>query len=498
MLWKPRNLDGEQGWKGMAVLIRYWRWIAGILVIFAFASLLLTKNKADGATPSGQYETLIVDRGLISQTVATSGSVRPLVTVQVGSQLSGQVAELFADFNSEVAKGDLVARIDPQTFQTRVEAARAEKAVATASLTARRADLRRAGAFVAQRKSDLDRYQSLGEDAGISAIEMDAIRAQYSAAVADLDAARAQVENAKATVVQRTASLQQAEVDLERTQIRSPIDGVVILRSVDVGQTVAASLSAPVLFEIAQDLSSIQIEADVNEADIGSVSKGDQVSFTVDAYPGRKFFGSVQTVRLAPNELQNVVTYTVIIHAENPGRVLYPGMTATLEIITGQREDALRIPNTAARFEPANTAALLAESDGGNRRRGGDGGGRIAALTEQLNLTDGQQRELQAKMRELFANSGSNRGGGRPGNGDRSKRINSILRSVLTNDQWQEYQAGQKDRPRPKTIWVLDEDGKISPRRVRLGIADGSHTEIVDGGLNVGDAVIIRENAPRS
>ena len=216
----------------------------------------------------------------------------------------------------------------------------ADKAVAAASLTARRADLRRAEAFVAQRKSDLDRYQSLGADAGISEIEMDAIRAQYSAAVADLDAARANVANAEATVIQRQAALQQSEVDLTRTEIRSPIDGVVILRSVDVGQTVAASLSAPILFEIAQDLSRIQIEADVNEADIGVVSQGDAVSFTVDAYPSRQFSGHVETVRLAPTELQNVVTYTVIIHADNPGRVLYPGMTATIEIVTGSREDA--------------------------------------------------------------------------------------------------------------------------------------------------------------
>ncbi|GJL94942.1 MAG: hypothetical protein DHS20C05_13470 [Hyphococcus sp.] len=479
-------------------LRKNWRWIAGFVAFAVFTVFFMARNGADGAAPTSLYETVTVDRGAISQTVATSGAVRPLVTVQVGSQLSGQVAELLADFNSEVSEGDLIARIDPQTFQTRVEAARAEKAVAEATLKARRAELRRADAFLAQRKSDLDRYEGLGEEAGLAEIEMDNIRAQYRAAVADLDSARAQIANAEATVLQRTASLEQAEVDLTRTEIRSPIDGVVISRSIDVGQTVAASLSAPVLFEIAQDLSRIQIEADVNEADIGAVSKTNPVSFTVDAFPGRAFSGTVETVRLAPTELQNVVTYTVIIHADNPGRILYPGMTATVEIITGAREDTLRIPNAAARFEPSNAQDLLAAAGGQPRgnRQGGRQGGRIAALTEQLDLSGDQQEELQTKMREAFANSRPGPGG--PNAGARQKRINSILKSVLSEDQWNEFQSTQRDRPQPKTIWVVNDDGNIEPRRVRLGIADSTYTEIFGGNLEPGDAVIIREAAPQS
>ncbi len=494
----------------MSALRSNWRWIAMGAALVIAAGFLFLREHADGAAPNRDYETAGADRGPISQTVATSGSVRPLVTVQVGSQLSGQVAELFADFNSEVAAGDLIARIDPQTFQTRVEAARAEKSVASASLMARRADLRRAEAFVTQRKSDLERYEGLGEEAGLAEVELDAIRAQYQAAVADLDAARAQVENAAATVIQREAAVVQAEVDLGRTEIRSPIDGVVISRSVDVGQTVAASLSAPILFEIAQDLSQIQLEADVNEADIGAVSKGDPVSFTVDAYPARSFTGSVAIVRLAPTELQNVVTYTVIIHADNPGRLLYPGMTATVEIITGQRADSLRIPNAAARFEPENAAALKGGDNGDGRRGGGQGrqGGRIAALAEQLDLSDAQQNDLQTKMQEAFAGggSGTRRAAGRPGSnagpdagqGQRRKKMDAILKSVLTDDQWQKYQTEQKDRPQPKTIWVLNANGDIEPRRVRLGIADGSYTEIAGGNLKEGDAVIVRKASPRS
>ncbi len=476
----------------MPTLGKNWSWILIPVIVVIVGVLLFTRNGADGAAPSNRFETVVVDRGAISQTVSTSGAVRPLVTVQVGSQLSGQVAELFADFNSEVSEGDLIARIDPQTFQTRVEGARAEKAVASASLIARHAELRRAEAFVAQRKADLDRYEGLGEEAGLAEIEMDALRAQYSAAVADLDAAHAQVSNAEAAVLQRTATLEQAEVDLGRTEIRSPIDGVVILRSVDVGQTVAASLSAPVLFEIAQDLSRIQIEADVNEADIGAVSKGDTVTFSVDAYPGRDLTGVVETVRLAPTELQNVVTYTVIIHADNPGRILYPGMTATVEIVTGLREDTLRISNAAARFEPADAAERSTDMRG--PRSGNRGGRRLAALSEQLDLTDDQQQELQSRMQELFA--GGPGAGANPG--DRQKRMNAMLKKILTPAQWDNYQAAQKDRPRPKTIWVLSADGDVEPRRVRLGIADGTHTEVAGGDLDVGDVVITRENMARS
>lgn len=489
----------------MALLSKNWKWLSAAVALIALVGFFVLRGGADGAAPTSAYETIAIDRGSINQSVATSGSVRPLVTVQVGSQLSGQVAELLADFNSEVKEGDLIARIDPQTFQTRVEAAVAEKAVAEATLNARRADLRRAQAFVTQRKSDLDRFQGLGEEAGLSEVELDEVRTLYRAAIADQDSAAAQVANAEATVIQRVATLDQAEVDLARTEIRSPIDGVVILRSVDVGQTVAASLSAPVLFEIAQDLSRIQIEADVNEADIGAVSKDDPVSFTVDAYPDRTFSGLVQTVRLAPIELQNVVTYTVIIHADNPGRVLYPGMTATVEIITGQREDTLRIPNAAARFTPSNASELLASAgtanDTGNRRRGG--GGRIGALAEQLDLTTDQEQQIQSRMRALFQGGGGGPGqGGQRGQGgqggDRQKRIEAIFKSVLNEEQFKKYQASQTDRPTPKTVWVVNAEGEIEPRRIRLGIADGSYTEVAGGPIEEGDAIIVREASPRS
>lgn len=476
------------------------KWLAPVILVIGGALFFFNRDGAEGAAPSGEYQSALVDRGAINQSVATSGAVRPLVTVQVGSELSGRVEALFADFNSEVKIDQIIARIDPQTFQTRVAAARAEKAVAVASLTARKADYRRSNALLAQRKSDYDRFKGLEGEAGLSAQELDGFKAQYMAAQADVESARAQVANASAVVEQRSASLQQAEVDLKRTEIRSPIDGVVIQRSVDVGQTVAASLSAPILFEIAQDLSRIQIEADVNEADIGAIASGNAVTFTVDAYPGRNFTGEVQTVRLAPIELQNVVTYTVIINADNPGRILFPGMTATVEIITGQREDTLRIPNAATRFEPVNAEALLAsaQADQGQPQRGRGGGGRFAGFTEGLDLSDEQQEELQKRMGALFAGARGGGGGGGNAGGDRRQKMQAIFRSVLTKEQWQTFEASQRNRPQRKTVWVLDAADTIKPRSVFLGLSDGAFTEIARGDLEEGDRVIIRKSAGQS
>lgn len=479
------------------LLARPWRLAAAGAAVLGLVLLVLARGGTSGAAGDGAYETALVDRGPVTQTVATSGSVRPLVTVQVGSQLSGQVKDLFADFNSEVTAGQLIARIDPQTFRTRVEAARADRDVAAATLSVRKAEIDRARALLAQRKSDLDRLAGLGPEGGVAEIEVDAARAQFQAAKADLAAARAQQVNAEALVAQRAAALEQAEVDLERTEIRSPINGVVIKRSVDVGQTVAASLQAPVLFEIAQDLSHIQIEADVNEADIGVVAQGNPVSFTVDAYPDRKFTGRVETVRLAPTELQNVVTYTVVIHADNPGKILFPGMTATVEIITGARQNALRVPNAAARFLPSGVEAPAAQGNGGGPG-GQSGGGRMDELAETLDLSDAQRNDLQSRMRELFA--GARTQSGQPGlnPGERRKRFEAVLKSVLNNEQWEQYQSMQRAGVRFGTVWVLTEADKLEPRRVRLGLSDGTYTEILDGDLAEGDPVVLRENRAAS
>lgn len=457
----------------------------GAIVVAAAAVFFLPRFAASETTsPAGGFQTIALERGDINRSVSTSGTVEPLVTVEVGSQLSGKLIEVLVDFNDEVTEGQLLARIDPDTFQSRVEASQAQLNIARANLSVQRAGVARAEANLKRQQSDLARFEPLLEENAIAEIEVDATRSAYEQALADVKSAKAQVENAEAVVVQQQASLRQAQVDLDRTEIRAPINGVVVLRNVDVGQTVAASLQAPVLFEIAQDLSKIQIEADVNEADIGSVREGNTVSFSVDAFPNRNFTGEVRQVRLAPTEEANIVSYTVIINADNPGKILYPGMTASVEITTGKREDVLRIANSALRFKPENAE----ENAGRGNRNGGDrGNGRMERLAQQLELTDDQQKELQEKMRALFS-------GGRP-QGDVRTAMNKVIRSVTTPEQWEKYQEQQKANTeyRPGVLYVLDESGEPAARRVRFGIADTRYTEVRTENLQEGDQIIQRQ-----
>jgi len=288
---------------------------------------------------------------------------------------------------------------------------------------------------------------------------------------------------------------------------------VVIERAVDVGQTVAASFSAPVLFQIAQDLSEIQVEASVDEADIGGIAEGNQVSFTVDAYPNREFQGRVAQIRLAPVELNNVVTYTVIINAANPGRRLLPGMTANVELITGERADVLRVPNRALRFRPRGVEAGSGAGQQGGQGRGSGGGANRGAeqlrqLTEQLDLTEEQQAKvregfqaMRQRMRGFFQNA-ANGGGQIDRNAIRERfqaETQRIMAGVLTPEQMTKYQQIQRERANIRTasLWMMNADGAPEQKRVRLGIADGQFSEVIDG-LDVGDKVIIRQNASQN
>lgn len=307
-----------------------------------------------------EVETALVTRGEVRRVVATSGAVRPLVTVEVGSQLSGQIREIYAENGAAVRRGQEIARIDPRTFATRVQEAEAAVQVAEAGVLLQRAGVARAEANLRQAQREFDRAQSLHARGNASQAALDAALAAFEAAEAELAIAQAEGANAEATLQQRKAALESARIDLDRTFIRSPIDGVVIERSVEVGQTVAASFSAPKLFTIAQDLTRIQIDAQVDEADIGQVEPGQPVSFTVDAYPERGFTGTVEQIRLAAVTLQNVVTYTAVIAAENPDGRLLPGMTANVEILTALRRDVRIVPNEALRFRPRGGATRLA------------------------------------------------------------------------------------------------------------------------------------------
>ena len=351
------------------------RWtLAGIVGLAAAgAALWWWQRDADGAVT---YRTAKIERGALQAVVSASGTVSAVSQVQVGSQVSGQIKELLVDFNSEVKAGQLIARIDPESFEYRlrqartdVEAARASVLTAQANVQNALAQVSRAQVEVAEAQRDLDRKLGLVAQNFISPAEADTARSKVATLDASLKAVQAQVRvaeaqerNAEAIVRQRQAQLDQARVDVERTQIRSPVDGIVIKRSIELGQTVAASLQAPELFVIARNLSDMQVEAAIDEADISRVLLQQKVAFTIDAFPGRNFEGSVKQVRKAATSTQNVVTYTVVVGFANPGLALLPGMTANVRIVTDTREAVLKVPNAALRvriagLEPAASGA---------------------------------------------------------------------------------------------------------------------------------------------
>ena len=285
------------------------------------------------------FRTAKVERGPITATVSSTGTLNPVTSVQVGTQVSGQIQQLFVDFNSPVKKGELIARIDPETFTYRLRQAEAD-------LESSRSSVGRAQVAQVIADRDLKRTKELVARNFVSPAELD--RAQST-----FDLAAAEVRTAQAVVQQRAAQVATARVDLSRTEIRAPVDGVVIKRSVDVGQTVAASLQAPELFVIAKDLRDMQVDTSIDEADVGRVKPGLRATFTVDAFPGRQFSGEVRSVRKAAQNVQNVVTYIAIISANNERGELLPGMTANVRIVTDTRDSVLKVPNAALRFRPA-------------------------------------------------------------------------------------------------------------------------------------------------
>ncbi|MBT8071705.1 MAG: efflux RND transporter periplasmic adaptor subunit [Gammaproteobacteria bacterium] len=474
------------------------------IAVIAVAFFWLGNDKNSIAS-TRQIETAEIDTGDIKRTVATSGSVRPLITVEVGSQVSGQIKEIFVDFNSEVLQDQLLAVIDPQSFESRVLQNRADLRVASSNVIVQQANIDRAKANLRRAKLEYERAEPLSKQGTLSISELDAALATYDSAKADLTMAEAQLVNALAARDQREASLESAEIDLERTKIRSPIDGVVIERAVDQGQTVAASLSSPILFNIARDLTRIQIEANVDEADIGNVRQDNEVTFTVDAFPDMEFNGEVNQVRLAPNEANNVVTYTVIITADNPARKLLPGMTAIVEIVTGKSENVLRVSNDAIRFKPATGSELAkkseaAQGEGGAARGRSRGGPDMAQLQASLKLDDSQVRAIETEMQEVFAGmraqfqsmaQDADRSALRE---QMSQRVSAVFRKNLSEDQFKQYQQirRQTAETRSGTIWVQSADGEINPVPVRFGISDDKYTQLFSDKIKPGDVVVTR------
>jgi HlyD family secretion protein len=617
----------------------------GVILVGGVGGYFLWGRRAT----SEEYITAKIERGSIRNTVSATGTLQAVTTVQVGSQVSGTISALYADFNTNVRKGQVVAQLDPRIYEAQLasqranlEQARANLADAEARVLAAKATIetQRAGvsgananlaALKAQRddaQSLLRRQESLAKGGLIPERDLESARtnfnaaeARYNQAAAQLEQARvsertsttsglaqaeAQVKQARAQVQQTEASLKLAEVNLSHTTITSPIDGVVVSRNVDKGQTVAASLSAPTLFTIANDLTQMQVIANIDQADIGVINQSNRVNFTVDAFPGSNFGGTINQIRLNPQNVQNVVTYNVVIDVQNPELKLKPGMTANLTMTIAERTDVLKIPNAAMRFRPPGvTPEKLREMiRGGDTQAGGGAGreagkdaakdtaakdagkdasqnagrgaGREAGNNERRgNQAGGQQREMDGAERRRARGGGApgsdGAGGGEQragrGRGDRAEGQQGEMAGGERRREWRGRGGGGSDgagggerrawmgrgggsdaaggggerrawagrdgasgaggggqrrdrggrggafgadgasnRPAPSNIpiqevqvrivWVLGPDKKPQPRRVKLGITDGTATEVIEGDLKEGETIIVGQNIP--
>ena len=488
----------------------------GALAVVALAGFYFWGNQSAAA----QYMTAKVERGNLRNTVTATGTLQAVTTVQVGSQASGTISALYADFNSVVKKGQVVAQLDPAVSKAQVDQARANLEQARASLTQARAAVvnSRAGVSGAQAsglaaKSTVENNQAgvSGAQANVAVLKAQqddalsllkqqdsllkagviaqrdydvaltayktaeartnqavaqlnqAMLTEQSASSAGLAQSQAQVQQSQAQVGQAAAQVQQAqaalslaEVNLSHTTITSPIDGIVVSRDVNVGQTVAASLSAPTLFTIANDLTQMQVIANIDQADIGLVEQAKSVKFSVDAFPGKDFDGKIQQMRINPQNVQNVVTYNVVIDVNNPEQKLKPGMTANLTITIDERNNVLKVPNAALRFMPQDATGQRSAAGAEN----GNGQGR---RSQQTGAASGSARPSSSAQQ------------GQQGNGGES-HFAPATAPVL---------EGQT-----RLVWVLGQDGKPQSRRIKVGLTDGVTTEVVEGDLQEGDMVI--------
>jgi len=455
--------------------------IALVLVVLSFIGLVGWGGQEyfRDAKSNVQYRTAKVERGTITSYVSATGTLNPVTMVQVGTQVSGTLDKLFVDFNSAVQVGQQLAQLDQATFRAKmlqaeanldnayaevknmlanvynvnaaIENARAEVASKRANIERTRVMIADAQRILAQRqalfarqllpRTDVETAQTAYDTAlvqrHVAQAELEATEAKLRSTQAQLLSAQAQVDKAKAQVQQAKAALEQARVDLERTTIRSPIQGVVISRSVDVGQTVAASLQAPTLFTIAQDLTHMQVDTNISEADIGSVALGQTATFTVDAYPGQVMRGTVRDIRSAPVMVQNVVHYNAVLAVDNPELKLKPGMTATVSLLIAQQDNVLKIPKAALRFQPQLTAE--------------------------------ERQELLTRPPERWPRTQTN-GQGPP-----------------TADQRRPWQSLPK-------VWTLTPEGRLWPEVVQLGINDDQFSQLKEGNVQEDQELIVGLN----
>jgi HlyD family secretion protein len=473
-------------------------WAALLLLALILGIGWWWSNRESGNTPTYRFGK--IERGPITATISSTGTLNPVTSVQVGTQVSGQIKELFVDFNSPVKQGQLIARIDPETFQYRVRQAEADLDAARSAVG--RAQVSR---IIAER--DLKRTQELVARNFVSPAELDRAQSTY-------DLAAAEVKTAQAVAQQRSAQLSTSRVDLSRTEIRAPVDGVVIKRSVDVGQTVAASLQSPELFVIAKDLRDMQVDTSIDEADVGRVQIGQRVSFTVDAFPGRQFNGEVKSVRKAAQNVQNVVTYIAIVSASNERGELLPGMTANVRITTDTRDSVLKVPNAALRFRPPGEGATTdksgakvdASADASAASKGGAASAQMTQFRERLIGELKLDAEQQQRLDPIFAEMRNKFTGLRElpeeARGKASAAIRAEMRAkiedMLKPEQKARYagivaetagRAGSSQATRGR-VYVL-ENGKPKPIDVRVGLSDGTMSEVSGNGLAEGLEVII-------
>ncbi len=473
--------------------MRYWIFA----VVIAVAALALWQLGTTADTKVA-YQTQALGQGDIESVVNTAGTTKAVVTVQVGTEVSGLITELYVDFNADVSAGQAIAKLDDRSYVARMRQAEADVVMAQASLAQQQANLLKAQTELNRADRAWQRQQELMRQKLTNQTELDNALASYETAKAQLSLAKAQIQSADAQLLQRNAQLEQAQLDLDRTVIRSPVNGTVIDRQVDIGQTVAASLSAPTLFTIAQDLSQMQIEADVDEADIGKVQQGQSVRFQVDAYPNRPFNGTVSQVRKAATNSNNVVTYKVIIDAPNQQQLLLPGMTANINIVLGRKSGVLRLPNVALRFKPAGSTASSAAQRPDMAQ----------TLIDELKLG----ADKAAKVRSLFAESAAamrqardNPAAGPAGDArerfarERQKQQNA-LQSILSEQEYQHYQqllqkrrdSRDNDSGTVAEVWRKNAAGEPERVSVRVGLSNDEYSELLPGELSPGDSVIVR------
>ncbi len=516
----------------------------GVVVLLALAGFYFW----NGRTASAQYMSARVERGNLRNTVTATGTLQALTTIQVGSQASGTIAALNADFNSHVKKGQVIAQLDPAVPQAQVQQSRANLENARASLQQARAAVAqsRAGTSGAQAQLLAARSTTQTQQAGVSGSQANlavlsaerddasvALRqqeslaaagviaqrdlqiaqtayktaeARYNQAAAQLNQAQvseqssrnagqaqataqlqqsqaqvqqsqAQVLQAQAQVEQAEAALRLAEVNLAHTTITSPIDGIVVSRDVNVGQTVAASLSAPTLFTIANDLTKMQVIANIDQADIGVVEQAKAANFSVDAFPGKDFNGTIREMRLNPVAVQNVVTYNVVIDVDNPEQKLKPGMTANLIITIDERNNVLKVPNAALRFTPQGESRETGAAGAGQRQGSGQGRGTRSgagqATTSNNSGAGGNNAPAASGGQQPAEQVGNQQAGNQR---EQRERVTPATAPVL---------SGQTRR-----VWVLGKDGKPQARRITVGLSDGAATEVIDGNLVEGELVL--------